>query len=253
MSTRVVGISRFWAAAALGLAALDAPAAYVYVDTFTSPTQTVEVAFGGPASTFQYTNSTVAVGGEREVLLARTNTSTDLTSFIASSLSNGITYSSPASAYGFARLTYDGIDGTNGADSINFGGLASLDLTDGGNNDRFHVRGGADVAGGQFIITVYSSETDYSVQALAVPGTGTDPANFTNFFFTFAGMTDFGNGADFANVNAIVLELNGLSQAGVDLGVNLFVAIPEPTGWWIASALGALVLLRRRLARKFQT
>ncbi len=251
MSTRVVGVSRFWAAAVFGLAALNAPAAYVYVDTFTSPTQTVEVAGGGPATTFQYTNSTVAVGGEREVLLARTNSSSLITSFIASSLTNGITYASPATAYGFARLTYDGIDGTNGADSINFGGLASLDLTDGGNNDRFHVRGGADVAGGQFIITVYSSETDYSVQALAVPGTGiADPVNFTNFFFTFAGMTDFGNGADFANVNAIVLELNGLSQAGVDLGVNLFVAIPEPTGWWIASALGAVALLRRRLIRK---
>lgn len=232
------------------LAASQAPAAYVYIDTFTSPTQTLEVAAGGPGSDYDYTNSTVAVGGEREALLVRTNTSTDVTSFIASSISNGITYASPATAFGYAQLTYDGIDGTNGAGSINYAGLGSLDLTDGGINDQFLVRGGADVAGGQFIITVYSSSNNYSVQTLAVPGVGNDPANFTNFFFSFVGMTDFGTGADFTDVNAIVLTLNGQNQQGIDMGLNLFVAIPEPIAWWPIAGFAGIAFLRRRLARK---
>lgn len=239
-----------WVICAALLAAQPGRAAYVYVDTFTSPTQSLTVAFGGPGSDYSYTNSSVAVGGEREALLVRTNTSTDVTSFIASSLTNGITYGAPGSALGYARVIYDGVDGSNGAASVNYAGLASLDLTDGGINDQFHIRGGAEINGGQFIITVYSTSNDYSVQTLAVPNVGTEAFQFTNFFFSFAGMTDFGSGADFTDVNAIILELNGLSQAGVDMGLNLFVAIPEPTGWWIASALGAIVMLRRRLTRK---
>ncbi|MCC6354922.1 MAG: hypothetical protein IT577_13620 [Verrucomicrobiae bacterium] len=240
-----------FAAACLTLCGVGpATATYIYIDTFSSPTQSLSTGVGGAATNvFDYTNSTVAVGNERELLLVRTNETTGvpMTSIVASSLSNGITYATPANGLGYVRAIYDGVDASS---NLNFSGLASLDLTDGGNNDRFQIRGGADVSNGFFIVTVYSSASDYSQQVLPVPANTFLESAFTNFYFTFTGMTDFGNGANFEDVNAIVLELNGLSQPGIDFRLNLFVAIPEPSGWWPAAGLAAVVLLRRRLTRK---
>jgi hypothetical protein len=230
----------------------SASATYIYIDTFTSPTQSLSTGAGGVATNiFQYTNSTVALGGEREVLLVRTNTTTGvpITSIVASSLSNGLTYATPANGLGYVRATYDGIDAST---NLNFPGLGSFDLTDNGANTLFQIRAGADTthSNGLIIVTVYSSATDYSRQVLAAPPVGTLASQFTNLFFSFAGMDNFGAGADFTDVNAIVLELNGLADAGIDMGLNLFVAVPEPGVFWLLGSVPILLLLRRRIPRK---
>jgi len=241
--------------AALGIClavvvAIPSHAAYVYIDTFTS-NQTVTLSGGGPGFAFGFTNAAgVALGNEREILIVRTNSPIGgdvVGQVMFGSLTNGVTYSANPGAFGNMAIIYDGSDGSI---NTNFAGLGSFDLTDNGLNDRFQIRGGADTANGSFTITVFSSAANYSRQTLSVPGgTGTQ-ATFTNFFFAFADMVDFGSGADFADVNAIVFEMNGLGQAGIDMGINLFVAIPEPIAWWPLAGLAATVLFRRRLVRK---
>lgn len=246
MKTRTVVGRIIVAHAASLMFAAQADAAYVYVDTFTSPTQNVSLV-SGPGSTFEYTNSTVAVGGEREILLSVTNAGSFTFARVAQTLPDGLAYETTGDSLGYVRAIYDGTDGSS---NINFTGLGNFDLTGGGPNDRFQIRGGADNPGGEFIVTIYSSESDYSRQTLSIPGGTGTAGTFTNFFFAFADMTDFGAGADFKKVNAIVLEMNGLAQAGIEIGLNLFVAIPEPIAWWPLTGLAAVVLLRRRLARK---
>lgn len=217
-------------------------AGYLEIDAFTVPTQVVLT--NGPSVLFDYTNSAVALGGERELLLTVTNDGVGLYADVAQTLVSGLTYAQNASGRGYVQAIYDGQDGSS---NLNFSGLGNFDLTQGG-NDQFQVRGGADLANGEIIVTVYSSASDYSRQAISVPP-GTDGA-FTNFYFSFVGMADFGAGANFAQVNAIVLELNGLNASSIEMGVDLFLAIPEPFSLWPIAGMACVAVLGRRLRRR---
>lgn len=221
-------------------AAIHVHAGYIDIDTFYS-NQTVTLGAGGPGMAFGSTNAQgVALGDERDILVTRTNTDGANIAQVGALLgTNVLVFNENNFAYGSVAVVYDGIDGSS---ETNFSGLGSFDLTEGGLNDQFWIRGGADIAGGFFTLSVFSSSNDYSTLTWAVPGSlGND------FFIPFSGMTNFGSGADFMDVNAIVFEMNGLGQAGLDIGISIFAVIPEPLVLWPLSALAAIALLRRRL------
>ncbi len=222
---------------------LPCQAGYLSIDAFTAPTQVLVT--NGPSVLFDYTNSAGALGVERELLLAVTNDGFGLYAAVAELLVDGLEYDQNASGRGYVQAIYDGQDGSS---NLNFSGLGDFDLTQSGANDQFQIRGGADIANGEIIVTVYSSASDYSRQVLSVPA-GTD-FTYTNFYFSFVGMTDFGAGADFTQVNAIVLELNGLKASSVEMGIDLFLAIPEPFAVWPVAGMACVVLLGRRLRRR---
>jgi hypothetical protein len=79
-----------------------------------------------------------------------------------------------------------------------------------------------------------------------------DPQSVLTILFSSFGVLA-GSGADFSNIGAFVLEVDGSSQAGLDLetGVIQTVATPElQTAFLLGAGLIGLSLLgRRRVAR----
>ncbi len=238
-------------AALLAIAGISgsAQAAPIIIDTFLSPTQSLTAGPGGPNPTNRVvfgTNSSI-LGGERDMTLLRTNGSGRVSANVGITYTNGgVIFSSPSDTIGSLMLMYDGIDGSA---NTNFS-LLNVDLTDSGSNDRFHLRGGADIANGQFVVTVYSSATNFSRYAATVPTNTLDPSLFTDFYFLFTDMTPTGGGANFGQVRAIALELNGLNAPSVDLVLSVFEVIPEMSVSWVLGVLPVIALLRHRLARQ---
>jgi hypothetical protein len=204
-----------------GLFGTSVSQATIVIDPFTAE-QSVEVFGGppGPASAFDSLNPAGVVGGERDVLLTRTSDNAGgVAGDVSLSLVGAIAYASDVRTTGNALVVYDGVD----ADAaINFTGLGGVDLTESGQNTRFEVGVTSDL-GASVVITVYTDSTRYSTATVPVPA---DPSyTFTIAQVPFASFSVAGSngGADFANVGAITVAIDG-SIAATDVLVNYFVS-----------------------------
>ncbi len=171
------------------------------IDAFTTSQTLTANVIGSPVTDVQV--AAEAIGGQREMFANLTaGASIDL---IANAATPGILeFNTSPTGAGTRIITYDG---TNEADAtvVDGTGLGGIDLTNGGNDIAFRFRAGADQTGGNLIVRVYSSATDFSQLSVPIDNTGgaasaTLIARFADF------VTAGGGGADFTDVNAIQVE-----------------------------------------------
>jgi hypothetical protein len=95
-------------------------------------------------------------------------------------------------------------------------------------------------------LTVYSSATDFSTFEFTSPGLGLDPTAFTTILIPFASFAPTGSGADFEDVGAVTLEVDGV--LGLDLQIDrIETVVPEPTTLVLGSlGLAGLAVASRR-------
>ncbi|MGC9025545.1 MAG: hypothetical protein ACP5NB_12095, partial [Chloroflexia bacterium] len=124
------------------------------------------------------------------------------------------------------QITWDGPD--NDPTTLDPDGLGGVDLTDGGVNSGFHfLIIGQDVKG-LFKITVYeyNPSTDYSVYSQIL--SGINPGTHEDVFIPFGAFTAVGgDGADFTDVGAIILEINNTASGtdqSLDVSLDFFEA-----------------------------
>ena len=121
-------------------------------------------------------------------------------------------FNTSATGAGTRIITYDG---TAEADAtvVDGTGLGGIDLTNAGSNIAFRFTAGADQTGGNLIVRVYSSATDFSQATVPIDNTGgAATATLIARFASFA--TGGGAGADFTNVNAIQVEFDVAAADG---------------------------------------
>lgn len=178
------------------------------------------------------TGSTLAaasvLGGERDLSV----TLLDGTNALAEVAAGTFNLSVGSNSTGTASIVYDGADGDS--EAIDFNGLAGLDMTNGGTEDRYKISVISADHPGSFVIEVYT-DADNSSSATMAFDASMDPKDFNIFFSDFTTAT--GSGADFKNVGAIVITANGDPE--IDLRIDRICTEGPPPTCKLTSVVGS--------------
>lgn len=227
-------------------------AAPIVIDSF-STSQTISGTAGGanPQVTASGLAAPDALGGNRYVEFTRT-LGTGVNGVSINQSNSGILeFSTGPNDAGTALLKWDG---TTGA-ALSGTGLGGVDLTSGGTNSLLRVLSRADLAGATVTVSVYTDAANFSTATFGLTPTGFGATPFTVNDLSFAGfVATGGTGANFANVGAVTLFLNGSAVAGLDAQLDLVAAdttsdVPETSSFILCGSgllLAGFVARRRR-------
>lgn len=240
-------------AVALGAAAR----ASIIIDPFVTGQDVFVSGSGNPKSASDSTagNAPMAVGGQREFVVRRTQGTGRLDVDVDYTTPGALTFASYPNVVGQALITYDGPDtGVSGfpgvPDTFGLGGGAGIDLTEAGANNGFGINAAADNLGIPVIFTFYSSATRYARGTIHVSGSTTFDPEWYSLRFTDLTGTGLAAGETVLDIlqhtKAITLELDGTAGSDAMLDNFTVVNLPEPATWYGAAAGGALLLFLRR-------
>jgi len=161
-----------------------------------------------------------ALGGERDLIVTLTSGGLG-ESVTFDSQAGRLMFDSSGSAQGEFTAIYDGDD--DDATTIDFAGLASDDLTDGGASTGLQIRVRADQANATVRVRVYTDATNYSDASFTIPGTNTDTDVVFDYVTDFAVGAGAAGAATFTNVGAIEVFID-TNTDGTDGRVTLLGA-----------------------------
>jgi hypothetical protein len=156
------------------------------------------------------------LGGERDMIVT-------LVSSVGVGMSvagDAMTYGHFANSEGTGLITWDGADGSSVLDPI---GLGGVDFTNGGTEDRIGIPLLVNNFAATMTLTAYTDAVNYSTATVFLLG-GVPPQTALSVLFT--DFTATGSGADFTNIGAFSLYIDGSSTPGLTVG---FATIPEPS------------------------
>jgi hypothetical protein len=192
----------------------------IVIDTFDAGA----LGFVPPGSTAQGQVAGAMLGGERDESV----TNTSATGGILAGASGGAYGYGAIGATGSGLLTWDGADASAALDPL---GLGGVDFTESGAHDAFSLEILANDLSAPLVLTVYTSLTDFSQITVATSG-GFASGPPQTLEIPFASFTATGAGADFANVGALTLLIDGLSEPQLDVTLGSIatsaLAIPDP-------------------------
>ncbi len=169
------------------------------------------------------------LGGYRDLEIININSSnaSPAVSAFGSVFNGQVDWSNPVNFDSQLKITWDGQD--NSPD-IDFDGLGGVDLTPTPLEEGFLLQLTNDLAGFDIKIDVYTDAMNFSSSTINIntanPGTGNPVNVFSSFVddFTIAG----GTGADFSNVGAVQITLDGPQD--IDATIRLVETGPDPDG-----------------------
>jgi hypothetical protein len=231
-------------ALALGLLLFAGSAAAVTIDNFGDGT----LNFVGPGGTLNDQNlqsSGIILGGDRE----ETITNASAAGGILAGVSAGDWSYGALNAMGSALIIWDGASGSfPGLDAT---GLGGIDFTEANAHNGIHFRISTNDIAAPLVLTVYTDATNFSTLTVNTPG-GIPSGPAFDLAVEFASFSiGGGTGADFANVGAFTLFVDGLSEPQLDLTLDVIetgvvATVPEPnTAALFAFGLVSLAALRR--------
>lgn len=191
----------------------------VNIDNFDLTFQAATI-FGPPtpfASDVSVALAPEGIGRQRDIYITRTSRNGgEVKAYVDPSIGSGLlAYASGPGTTGSALIEWDGID--SGGIPFNARGLGGVDFTQGGRNTGVLIRATSDL-GATLWLTVHTDATNFSTIALTLPP---DPSfTLVSYSISFAlFMRAGGRGADFNNVGAVALYIDGSTPA-VDVFVD---------------------------------
>ncbi|HEX7973184.1 MAG TPA: GEVED domain-containing protein, partial [Anaerolineales bacterium] len=204
-----------------GIAALAAPPLPI-IDHFDS-TQSVTIAW--PDQT-EHTSSVAdpnVLGGERDIIASLVGGTSAQSLRVDSNLGGDsvFSYSSDTNIRGKATLQWDGAGGA----TFNPTGLGGVDLTMGSTANQFVIAVASDDLPANLVLSVYTDANNWSSAIVSLPG-GINLSNqrtFTALFSSFAQGSGASGPANFSNVGAVTLLIDGtpVTATGLDLTLDL--------------------------------
>jgi len=157
-----------------------------------------------------------AIGGRRDLYARLTSASGALSLGANASIPGVLDFSSASTSQGVYQVVWDGTD--NDPYVVNPTGLNQADLTDGGVSTAMQFMMGADHDNSSVTIKVFSDAANWSQATITIPNTG-DGAETRQALIPFSSFTvGAGAAADFSNVGAIQLNMNGVSAVDAQIG-----------------------------------
>ena len=188
------------------------------IDSFDTTTQTVTDSTNDSVAATSFMAASEALGGERDFFVNKTSAMGSLTLSANSGLAPGLlAFDSASSGQGQRSIAYDGADNDGGA--IDDTGLSAVDITSSGTATGIDLSIGADLAGGDLTVRVYTSDgaagtqNRFSTATVSIPNTGGGTTQLD--FIPFSTFVDGGGGggaADFTQVGAIEFEIAGAAN-----------------------------------------
>jgi hypothetical protein len=226
------------------LLGLPSGASALDIDTFDT-SQTVLIPAGPPTpqTDSSATAAPEAIGGSREIILERTGGFGIAMADVDVSTDGVFSLSTGAAVSAVSTIAWDG----GADDSIDYGGLGGIDVTEGGANDTLQVVVRSDLDATITIQFHTDNANDFLSAQIDVTGAGQGDGPFQTIEIPLASLVSNGAGADLTSIGAILAEATG--PASVDLQIDRISLIPEP-GTLVLMGLGVsgLTLLGRRRA-----
>lgn len=118
-------------------------------------------------------------------------------------------------------------DGPDDAPAIDYTGLGGLDFTSSGSQDRLEIPLLFNNLSAPLVLTAYTDANNFSTATVALPG-GVPP--LTDLIVLYTDFVDAGplGGANFTNIGAFSLFIDGSSIPALDVESAGISAIPEP-------------------------
>ncbi len=233
MRIRPLVAGTYVALAGLGLLAGTGRAGALVIDDF-STDQTVILIGGAPDSTSSQISGPGILGGERDMEM------TLLSSMgIVMAASGGtLNYAHAATTTGTGLIVWDGPDGAATLDPI---GLGGIDFTAGG-EDKIAIPLLVSSLAAPMILTAYTDAANYSTATLPLPGNVPPQARLSVLFTNFVAAG--GTGADFTNIGAFSLYIDGSLTQGLVAEIESMVPEPSTATLLLFGILG-IVTIRR--------
>lgn len=152
------------------------------------------------------------IGGERDLGVTRTQGSGSVTADVDDTKENEFALSIGASTRGTALIQWDGVDGDCALDASGLGGI-NLNPDDG---MAIHVT--AVDLNGVVTLRVYTDAANYSTFSYTIPTSVSAPGYV--MYFPFEGFTPVGTGADFSDVGAIEVLVDGTGIDSLDMTID---------------------------------
>ena len=196
-------------------------AAAVMVDSFDTGSQSLSAT--APGTDSNYVSAPGALGSERDVRITAGGQTGRQATFDVLTAQSRATLSTQSLATSYVVIEWDGVD--NDPDNLNYNLTgADRDLTDGGTNDGFHLLILFDDLPASIILKVYTDASHWSQYTLNLPGGITSATDYYIPFSSFSTGGGASGPANFSDVGAVVLEIDGTSNAGLDLDLDLYEA-----------------------------
>ncbi len=242
----------FVAAVALAAVLTTAPASAVIIDNFDHGPLDITANQATPLVQ-SVVDAAGIIGGEREASVLYYNPTSTAPDNVRLRVDfadqNNFSHSQDAGVAGLSVFVYDGNDGNPNA--IDYTGLGGVDLTEGGLADRFvfTVLFADQSANSVLDLRVYTDATHYSdlFKSFAAPINSATQISF--LFSDFNVGSGAAGAADFTNIGAILLAIDGRFEPALDVRLDMLetLVIPEPaTMSLLALGLTAVAGLRRR-------
>ncbi len=231
-------------------------AATVKIDSFNAGGQAIVVNRLAPTA-WSIVDTTEALGGERDVQLQWTEGNDLNVNLRTNTGGDGLfSYSADPTMKSIGTITWDGqeSDPFHGSPPVlNPSGLGSVSLTDAGTNDGIMARITWGDLKADLTFQVHSG-ANWSQSTLSLPAL--NPGERMDVFFPFNTIgsvpgftTGGGGGADFANVGAVVMILDGRVTAGADVMIDLIEATSVREYGDLPIAYGTNVLSANHIPR----
>ena len=179
------------------------------IDTFNDTAQTSDLA---TPCTIGNAPGTDILSGERDVLVNRTSGSGTVVADADTTVANQFSLSIGASTRGTALIQWDGADG---ACTLNATGLGGLSLSP---DDGLAIHVSSVDLNGAVTMRIYSDASNYSTYTYVIPNSITTPGYV--IYFPFEQFTAVNSGADYTNVGAIEVLIDGTSIDSLDMTID---------------------------------
>ena len=180
------------------------------IDTFNDTAQVSDV--DAVACSSASAPGTDILGGERDILVTRTSGSGTVVADADTSVADQLALSIGASTRGTALIQWDGADGTC---TLNATGLGGVNLTP---DDGLVIWVTSVDLNGAVDLRIYTDAANYSTYNYVIPSAIVSPGYAV--YFPFEQFTNVGTGANYANVGAIEVLIDGTSIDSLDMTID---------------------------------
>lgn len=193
----------------------------IMIDDF-STDQTV-IWMGAPGSAGSQVSGAGILGGERDMVVTLVSN----IGVVMAASTGTLNYAHAFNSEATGLIVWDGPDtGPLGAATLNPTGLGGVDFTNGGGEDEIAMPLLLSNLSAPMVLTAYTDAVNFSTATLLFPGNVPPQARLSALFTSFVADPG-GTGADFTNIGAFSLYIDGSSTPG--LAAEFAIVNPEPS------------------------